>query len=42
MTKTEWRCYRNYLMGILIFLDRDSAEYKNICKRIKWIWDNRL
>lgn len=42
MTKTEWRRYRDYLVNIVVFLDRDSAEYRNICRRIKWIWDNRL
>lgn len=42
MTKTEWRRYRDYLVNIVVFLDHDSAEYKSICRRIQWIWDNRL
>lgn len=42
MTKTEWRRYLDYLVNIVVYLDRDSAEYRNICRRIKWIWDNRL
>lgn len=42
MTKTEWRRYRDYLVDIVVYLDRDSIEYKNICNRIRWICDNRL
>lgn len=41
-TKADWRAYRNYLMGLACCVDVNTIEYKNLYRRIRWIWDNRL
>lgn len=38
----NYRALRNHLMTLACTMDMNTIEYKNICKRIKWIWDNRI
>lgn len=42
MTKYEWRALRNHLMCLACCMDIATIEYKNVCRRIDWIYQNRL
>lgn len=42
MTNKQWRDLRNYLISIASGMDKNTTEYRNINRRIRWIWENRL
>lgn len=42
MTQNQWRELRNNLQLAACNVNIYSREYKNICRRIKWIHDYRL
>ena len=42
MTRQQWRELRNGLQTAACNVNIYSKEYKNICKRIRWIQDYRL
>lgn len=37
-----WRRLRNHLQTSACYVNVYSKEYKNLCKRIRWINENRL
>lgn len=37
-----WRELRNHLQTCACYVNVYSKEYKNLCKRIRWIHENRL
>lgn len=41
-TLAYWRNLRNHLQTLACQVDVYSKEYRNLCNRIKWIYDNRL
>lgn len=42
MDLRAWRNLRNHLQTLACQVNVYSKEYKNLCNRIKWIYDNRL
>lgn len=41
-TLAYWRALRNHLQTLACQVNVHSKEYRNLCSRIKWIYDNRL
>lgn len=42
MDLRAWRNLRNHLQALACQVNVHSKEYRNLCNRIKWIYDNRL
>lgn len=41
-TLAYWRALRNHLQTLACQVNVHSKEYRNLCNRIAWIYDNRL
>lgn len=37
-----WRGIRNMIETNMIYMDKDSIEFKNALRRVRWINENRL